>query len=237
MSADLDDIRARAHNLATHLDLARDLARDLAHARDNDLVLDLARARDLALARARDLARVRDLARALDLDLAHALARALDLDLVLARDFAHALAHALAHAHDLVYAHDLARAILPSWMPHYRDLATMLDNLLEVARAIDRALGKSAARMGEGEQLADARSGLPGWVCRRLMGGAVRVLPAVHRPRYADEWCAELWELGGLPSARRHQLAHALRVVSRCVVLRRSLAAPVPGLAPRRPDG
>lgn len=69
------------------------------------------------------------------------------------------------------------------------------------------------------------------WVCRQLVAGAVRVLPAGHRARYAAEWQAELWELGQQPRRRRHQLGHAVRLLSQCVALRRGLTEPVPGRA------
>jgi hypothetical protein len=66
---------------------------------------------------------------------------------------------------------------------------------------------------------------------RRLVALAAAVLPAGHRVRYAQEWQAELWELGQQPRQRWRQLAHAVGVLSRCVALRRGLVEPVPGRA------
>jgi len=72
----------------------------------------------------------------------------------------------------------------------------------------------------------------PEWgVYRRLIMAATRVLPATHRPRYREEFRSELWDMGDLP--RRYRLAYALRVVSRCWSLRRSLPDPAPEVLTR----
>jgi hypothetical protein len=119
---DLGDTAALVCDLPRDLvcTLARDLARDLDHARD--LVLDL----DFRLGLARDLAR--------DLDLARALARAARLAYPLARDLdlAHALADALA-----CDPGDTAVLDLGDTAALDRFLARALDH----ARALDRELG------------------------------------------------------------------------------------------------
>ncbi|MEU9665674.1 hypothetical protein AB0J81_05970 [Streptomyces bobili] len=56
---------------------------------------------------------------------------------------------------------------------------------------------------------------------RWLIGSAVRVLPVADRPRYAEEWQSELWDLAAEP--RRRHLAHALRVTFRAWSTRRAI--------------
>ncbi|MFJ4618227.1 hypothetical protein [Streptomyces sp. NPDC088812] len=57
---------------------------------------------------------------------------------------------------------------------------------------------------------------------RWLIDSAVRALPPADRPRYAEEWHSELWDLSAEP--RRRHLAHALRVTLHARSTRRAIS-------------
>ncbi|MFI7074968.1 hypothetical protein [Micromonospora sediminicola] len=57
----------------------------------------------------------------------------------------------------------------------------------------------------------------------RLVGAAVRVLPAEHRSRYRDEYLSELYDIAAAGASRWSLLAYALRLVDRAWVLRAEL--------------
>jgi len=63
-----------------------------------------------------------------------------------------------------------------------------------------------------------------GRVGRYLLRLAVSLLPVPVQARYAEEYGAELWELGGLRRATRWQrVRHAMRLTGRAWLLRRAL--------------
>jgi len=194
--------RARsARDLADDLDralaLARDRARALDRALDRDFTRALIDALTRTLAHARDLIDALDLAHALDRDLdrarGHARARGLD------RNHAHALDLDLAHAGALVG--DLARAL-----EHDFDRGgDSVESLPQVSRE-------------DGWQV-------PSRPARGVVTAALRVLPAGPRARYTEELRDELGMLGWWA-----QLRYAAGFAARSWELRRSLrdAGPAP---------
>jgi len=203
LADDLDRALALARDRARALDRALDrdftralidaLTRTLAHARDLIDALDLARDRNHALTRYL----ARDLAHALDRDLdrarGHARARGLD------RNHAHALDLDLAHAGALVG--DLARAL-----EHDFDRGgDSVESLPQVSRE-------------DGWQV-------PSRPARGVVTAALRVLPAGPRARYTEEVRDELGMLGWWA-----QLRYAAGFAVRSWELRRSLrdAGPAP---------
>jgi len=203
LADDLDRALALARDRARALDRALDrdftralidaLTRTLAHARDLIDALDLARDRNHALTRYL----ARDLAHALDRDLdrarGHARARGLD------RNHAHALDLDLAHAGALVG--DLARAL-----EHDFDRGgDSVESLPQVSRE-------------DGWQV-------PSRPARGVVTAALRVLPAGSRARYTEEVRDELGMLGWWA-----QLRYAAGFAVRSWELRRSLrdAGPAP---------
>ena len=203
LADDLDRDLALARDRARALDRALDrdftralidaLTRTLAHARDLIDALDLARDRNHALTRYL----ARDLAHALDRDLdrarGHARARGLD------RNHAHALDLDLAHAGALVG--DLARAL-----EHDFDRGgDSVESLPQVSRE-------------DGWQV-------PSRPARGVVTAALRVLPAGSRARYTEEVRDELGMLGWWA-----QLRYAAGFAARSWELRRSLrdAGPAP---------
>jgi hypothetical protein len=60
----------------------------------------------------------------------------------------------------------------------------------------------------------------------RLLAIAARILPAVDRTRFAEEFRAELWEIARAGAGRRHQVRYALRQATRTVTLRSAVLAP-----------
>ncbi|WP_255946458.1 hypothetical protein [Streptomyces odontomachi] len=95
-----------------------------------------------------------------------------------------------------------------------------------VAQGCDEAtalLGRFTTALHRPDEAAAALSGrrrvsLP---AQWLIDSAARVLPAPDRPRYAEEWRSELWDLAAEP--RRRHLAHALRVTIRAWPTRRAI--------------
>lgn len=177
----------RAVGLAGDLNRASaDRVADRASSLLSDLVHAHSAALDLTDARWRSRSRARDLAR----------------DLNRARNRAAALARARALGRGL--AHDLAR-----------DLVRALASAFGAAAALARALNLSRAH---GRASTDARangSGQPGArqvasSAASLLTTAARLLPAVHRCRYAEEYRSELWELAQAGASQVKQLRYAL---------------------------
>ncbi|MGH3934998.1 MAG: hypothetical protein ACRDS1_08490 [Pseudonocardiaceae bacterium] len=194
---------------------ARDRARNLVYARE----LAHALARDLGLALARDPTFDRDLTHARTLT--HALNEALELNRTLDRSHALDLVHTLArvrargaYAFDLTHDSTRARAI---------DRAH--NCAIELIRTLDRA--RDVHVPARHKAVPDAGNSLPGRVPRGVVALATRVLPAWERPRYREEFRAEMVEL-----PRQERLEYALRVLARAWVLRRVLTGVV-----RNPDG
>ncbi len=188
---------------ATEVAFAFALARDLAA----DLDLDLDCDRGLAGGLARHLAAVLDSASArtavlpLDRDLVRS--RALGQVLLDARDSAAALALALDSAHHRDLAGTLARDLGPV-RAHARDLVRT------VAAAFDLA---SPDRQHVAEPIRSVSRPI-----RTMVAIAVRVLPADERPRWKEEFKAEL---GDLVMWRR--FPYAARLLSQAISLRRGL--------------
>lgn len=199
------DILALDHARSLARSLARELAEALELARIQARSLDLARAPDRELAF--DL--VRDLDRALDA------ARALASSLTLAH-----LAFAGFSARHLLRVRDNARAldrtldpVRTQGRPRCRelrlDLAPVEDLLLQVQAGLTQAGKGSALRASRPAQ----------WLTK----AAIRLLPAADRPRYCEEWRAELWELAVQRVPRRRQTAHAVRIAAGVWATRRSI--------------
>jgi hypothetical protein len=148
---------------------------------------------------------------------------------------------------DLAYARDLAAALagrLPAAYALVASLVASLDRDLELAADLggDPALARTLlCRLNTDRSHARAlvtdfldlrghaksadRHREPGALCRHLVAGAVRVLPAAHQDRYAREYAAELWELGAQRGPRRRRFTYALRLGASCWALRRALTA------------
>ena len=197
-------------------------------ARARDRAVDLVRALDLGTARDCAVDLVHDLERDLDLGAARKDAYDLVLDLDYDRDHAHAHALALGRAHNLDLAlalaldraldcdraydraHDLDRTHVRA---HVRDLKRAHTCAVKLLRALDRAQGVG--------------SSMPGRVSRRVVALASRMLPARERPRYREEFRAQLSDL-----PHQERLRYALRVLVGAWELRRVLTGVV-----RTPDG
>ncbi|MGI9002441.1 MAG: hypothetical protein ACR2GH_12340 [Pseudonocardia sp.] len=196
--------RARARDLARDLDRACDLARDLDRDLDRALVLvlDLAHARDLARDLALNLAHARDL----DLDLARARARDLALNLIRARDLARDLARGLGLGlvHDLDQIRELDRALA--------NLCALVDRFHADLQAV-AAAGDNAMAIGA----------TPCRSAHRLLGMAIRLLPAGRRDRWREELTAELIQVAEAGISRVGQVRHGLRVLMGVPTLRRAL--------------
>ncbi|GAA3136896.1 hypothetical protein GCM10010485_88430 [Streptosporangium carneum] len=212
-----------AFSLDRALDSAFDhallLARDRARRRAFDHPLDRALDRALDLTRVRTLDRARDLARDLTLDL--------DLTSVSDRAVDHALnrARLLARALDRDLTRDLAA-----------DHACELDRDLGVARVLVHSLTLDLVALAAGRAQGDPPAPedpreeperpavAPS--ARRLVGLTVRILPAAHRERYAEELGAELWDLAAVRATRVMQVLYAAQQLSRVWRLRCELRAP-----------
>jgi hypothetical protein len=145
---------------------------------------------------ARALARTLTRAFALDLDRAVATARALDLDLDPAR--------AIARARHLDRSRQMSRGPAHG----HRPAVTHPDSL---DRSPEHRQDDAAAR----------RPGLkPARNARRAVGLAVRLLPAANRPRYREEFLAELADVTG----NRQRASHLVRVLCTTWTLRRELS-------------
>ena len=195
-------------------DLARDLARDLNVVIDTDVRAG-ASLRDRGRANARDLATA----------LAHVNDKRRDVDLVRAQACARRLAHRLVQDLDLARSFDRTRA---------RDRAMSLLRARSIERELTRHLyGASRAaqsRLAELERVAANAAVLKGESIRavQIAVAAVQLLPAVHRPRYREEYLAELRELANVGWSRRAQLRYASALSARAWSLRRGLAAAHP---------
>ncbi|MFD0686025.1 hypothetical protein [Actinomadura fibrosa] len=217
----LDRILVRVRNLDRDLDRilarARDLDRDLVRSHVVDFDLDLDLVSDL----------VRDFVRALDLD--HALHRDLDRAFKLNRGLSRALVRSLARVRFRVLVRDLDRALsldLDLDLVHVclgkltRAVAQARERLAEVQEALPSVTNAAVGRSGKraGALLASTAVRAAGW--------AVRMLPSADRPRYAEEFRSELWELAAADAGRWRQVRHAVRLLVRAPLLRRELTRP-----------
>ncbi|MGH3620289.1 MAG: hypothetical protein ACRDQ5_00645 [Sciscionella sp.] len=154
-----------------------------------------------------------------DLELARDRARALVLVLASDGDLASDLAHTRNLASDLAHTH-----------AHTRDLA--LDNARDLAQQMETRLSGRGLEQAGALETEGSSAQRPSRMSGRLVDKAVLVLPAAHRPRYGEELRAELAEIAETGSHRR-QLAYALRVACRAVLLRRELRGMPPELPAR----
>ena len=173
---------------------------------------------DLVGALAADVSRARNLAAA-DLDLAHDLDRALAAvptlaatALAAARDLAHRLDCASGQVRTLTL--DLNRGFGGSL-----DLDRHLHDLYGLIRALSNDLG--LAPLG-----AQTEAGRPApvWPAARVAAAASGLLPGWGRPRYAEEYQAELADLAAAGAGRWRQLGHAGRLLVKAAPLRMALA-------------
>ncbi len=177
----------------------------------------------LIVSRARASADGLDLGRARTGDLTGVLA--FDLDIAL--DRALGLTRALTAEDALTLTRDLDRALALDFdldLADQRKLVSDLELARRLAGDLAVALFSAARVTAPPAQAAEVRAG-------RLSLGMVRVavwmLPAPHRPRYGEEFRAEMDEL-----PRRAQWGYALSQLARCRQLRRALADTV--AAPKR---
>jgi hypothetical protein len=185
-----------------------DFVRILGHADDINACLTLARdracARDLPHDLARDLAL--NLAVACDLARCLALVRDPTCDLTLARALARHLAHGLLRAHTrAVHIDHLVTRPL-------REAEYLAEDLVGTLERLSAAPAEKAMEHWQTSPSAE-------W----LTGVAARLLPAVERGRYVEEWRAELWDLAAERVPRRRQVAYALRIVAGAWSTRRGI--------------
>jgi hypothetical protein len=211
LSDGLADVSARANVLAGELGGIRGdssgRAVVLASARARDLADALAPVGDLATEVANACGRTREPAG----ERAYALAA----DLVTMSARADALTDVIDQARDgtsgLTLAHGLAVGFA-------RDLAVAVHRARELARLFP----DDAAAATDPSKRRDAGG------ARRLVAVAGRLLPPADRPRYVEEFRAELWDLAEVGTGRWGQIAHAARLLTRAWGLRRELTAPHP---------
>ncbi|MEU1879616.1 hypothetical protein ABZ470_20070 [Streptosporangium sp. NPDC020072] len=182
----------------------------------------------------------------IDLDRALTLARRLDHTLTFvrtytldfqrgshqARDLAHALHHALERTHalgfdldriptyelDLDYARTRARA---------RILADHLDAMGQRAVEISEHLERLSAQASPAEPVVAEKKAVPiSRSAEHMVSLMMKLLPAVRRDRYAEEFNAELYDLAELKSTRTVQVVYALRQFGRVWQLREALLRP-----------
>ncbi len=153
---------------------------------------------------------------------------AFDLDIAL--DRALGLTRARTAEDALTLTRDLDGALALDFdldLPGQRKLVSDLELARRLAGDLAVALFSAARVSAPAAQAAEVRAG-------RLSLGMLRVavwmLPAPQRPRYGEEFRAELAEMDKLP--RRAQLGYALSQLARCWQLRCALADTV--AAPKR---
>jgi hypothetical protein len=176
------------------------VARDLARDLARDIGLDPV----FDVVRARARRRDDGLDRHVDLDRVHDLACNLADDL--ADDVAYGLSAARARTMDR--ARLLGKAL--TYGGGTEEQNQRLDLLI---RLLCEQADPAACRLGATR---------PAWW---LTAAAIRILPDAHRHRYAQEFTAELADLAHLP--RYRQVAYAIRLASRMMMLRRALGEPV----------
>jgi len=225
----------------TNPHLASILVRDLAS------ILDLARELRSDLDRSRARTRAYPVDRVHPLDSAHAIARRLEAYVVSicdrSRAYDRALTRALDRAHASALTADIARELdrdrdraFNDYPGHTRDRARARSGAHDRASDLDRVL---VTALGHARILAlDIGRGRPGDTRRqrgvgrvapsvsRLLAVATRLLPASYRVGYAEEFWAELWEITHAGGRRRAQLAYAVRVVMSARRLRTELQVP-----------
>jgi hypothetical protein len=218
---------ARASTLALSLaqEMGLDLAGALSHA--EELARAHAQARDLATELVRRLA----LTRVLHRQRSHGRHTALLNSLVNALDYVEDVSSAAIQVDHLV--NGLARSLgdrcgdVGYGLAHVHVLdlprgIRRLNHILQYAhsRAVVDVEKSHGTALAEADEVAWARQMQPGPMSRQLVAWAVRVLPAAQRPRYAEEFRAELWDL-----PQRLRIWHAFRILRNSWTLRRKLTS------------
>ena len=207
-----------------------DLALALNQARDIDLDLDSCLKNVAALGLARDFDQAHDFV--LTRQLAPARARALelnhDLDIVLdrARELELAVERDRTRGRDRVRIRDLqidlarvrgqARAL---------GLGLGIDRAYALAKAREsaQATGKEQAKLGTSAQATGKDQAR---IARHLVAAATRLLPSADRPRYLEEFRAELADLAQARCGRMAQAMYGVRLLTSVLRLRAELQAP-----------
>ncbi|MFC4111682.1 hypothetical protein [Nonomuraea zeae] len=215
--------RARAHAGELLIDLER--CRDLAYSREAVLLLDRARRRALRLAGTLEDARIPDLTTT---PLA-ALDRGLDQARILSRGLAdeRVIGGARRRARALTAARACDRILRPALT-----LATTLGDVQLRARELDRDLGKAVRLVYELSKWLYHQE--PAHVIARrhnvarsaelLVEAMTRLLPAMHRSRYAEELHAELYELATAKASSSTQLRYSVHQLRHVLQLRLALS-------------
>lgn len=153
--------------------------------------------------------------------------RQLNHIIALADSLGHVLEEKLDRILDRSLAHDLAvelrRAIersKDSRLNHVHELACVLESTLERNLMATSSFDGASLLLDEIRVRLLRRTHAPQTLepCRRLVTLAVTFLPTCHRDRYEEEFRAELADL-----RPRKQVPHALRLVTRSLVLRLAL--------------
>jgi hypothetical protein len=97
----------------------------------------------------------------------------------------------------------------------YDALAHALDRARDLARALDSANGRGRPAAW---RVAPSAAG--------LLAAAVRLLPAAHRSRYAEEYRCEPWHIAQAGAGRARQLRYALRQFRSAVLVSVALRSP-----------
>ncbi|GAA3570702.1 hypothetical protein GCM10022419_059430 [Nonomuraea rosea] len=215
--------RARVHAGVLVLDLER--SRELAYSREAVLLLDRARRRALRLAGTLEDARIPDLTTT---PLA-ALDRGLDQARILTRGLAdeRVIGGARRRARALAGARACGRILEPA-----RTLARTLGDVQLRARELDRDLGQAVRLVYELSKWLSHQE--PAHVIAKrnniarsaelLVEVMTRLLPAMHRSRYAEELHAELYELARLKATSSVQLRYSVHQLRRVLELRLALS-------------
>ena len=242
---------ARAHNLVSDLESARNLARDLVSDLDVDNVRDLESARNLARDLVSDLEvdNVTDLARDLALttdrvltdgpaflgvrDLASDLDRALDRARTIVSDRSLASERERALVRAATYGSIRGRSIARRWaLDELGDRARAFDHArtlaseLKLARTIVSTLNRDLDRARTGSAQRQHGTGRVAPSAGHLLAAAARLLPATDRARYAEEYRSELWEIARAGQPRRRQIGYAARQAASSLRLRAELRTP-----------
>jgi hypothetical protein len=114
------------------------------------------------------------------------------------------------------------------WRRGWEAVVKVEDSNKLMPRAATAALARSAAAAPRNRFTRRRRAPRLRPTAMHLIGLVIRILPELERPRYGEEFRAELSGLNGL-----HQLAYATRLLLSAPALRRSLRAELPGAAKR----
>ena len=183
---------------------AFELARDLRLVRDGGpLVLALDGAHDRVVELARDLDINLDRADVI-LDRADVTARVVELALAIE------LARHRARGINIARAYGLTRQLV-STLTLDRAHARTYNLANRCSLELDRALMLHRDRADIRRDRAQRETGRVTYSAARLLKVIVQLLPAADRPRYAEEYRSELWELARTGAGRSGQLGYALR--------------------------